>query len=42
MSSSLKPGIDAVGFAAEEALQRGLEEKSAEFVQNGGELYRNV
>jgi phosphomethylpyrimidine synthase len=31
-----------IGIAAEEALDRGLEEKSAEFLQGGGELYRNV
>ena len=31
-----------IGIAAEEALDRGLEEKSAEFLQGGGELYRNA
>jgi phosphomethylpyrimidine synthase len=30
------------GVTEDEALQRGMQEKSAEFVKSGGEVYRNA
>jgi hypothetical protein len=37
MSNALQPGIDE-----EEALERGLKDKSTEFLRSEEELYRNV
>jgi len=32
----------AVGVSEQEALQKGMEEKSREFVENGNEVYAKV
>lgn len=42
MRDDVRDSAAKLGVAAEEALERGLEKKSAELLWGGGELYRNV
>lgn len=38
-TSNLKPGTAEQAISEEEALQRGMAEKSKEFVESGAEVY---